>query len=67
VPTLFHLVIDHFMCETSPILQISCIDTHVLEMMSFVLAVVTLVITLILVILSDICIIKSILKFPSVQ
>ncbi|XP_069893661.1 olfactory receptor 6C6 [Dipodomys merriami] len=60
-------VIDHFMCETSPILQISCTDTHVLEMMSLVLAVVTLAITLVLVILSYICIIKTILKFPSAQ
>ncbi|XP_033619402.1 olfactory receptor 6C6 [Fukomys damarensis] len=60
-------IIDHFMCETSPILQISCTDTHILEMMSFVLAVVTLVITLMLVILSYSCIIKTILKFPSAQ
>ncbi|KAM6154553.1 olfactory receptor 6C6 [Erethizon dorsatum] len=60
-------IIDHFMCETSPILQISCTDTHVLEMMSFVLAVVTLVVTLILVILSYSYIIRTILKFPSAQ
>ncbi|XP_004648244.1 olfactory receptor 6C6 [Octodon degus] len=60
-------IIDHFMCETSPILQISCTDTHVLEMMSFVLAVVTLVFTLILVVLSYGYIIKTILKFPSAQ
>ncbi|XP_017357413.1 olfactory receptor 6C6 [Cebus imitator] len=59
--------IDHFMCETSPILQISCTDTHVLELMSFILAVVTLVITLVLVILSYTCIIKTILKFSSAQ
>ncbi|XP_047644423.1 olfactory receptor 6C6-like [Phacochoerus africanus] len=58
--------IDHFMCETSPILQISCTDTRVLELMSFILAVVTLV-TLILVILSYIYIIRNILKFPSAQ
>ncbi|XP_003790692.1 olfactory receptor 6C6 [Otolemur garnettii] len=59
--------IDHFMCETSPILQISCTDTHVLELMSFILAVVTLVVTLVLVILSYTYIIKTILKFPSAQ
>ncbi|KAM6214269.1 olfactory receptor 6C6 [Rhynchocyon petersi] len=60
-------IIDHFMCETSPILQISCTDTHVLELMSFVLAVVTLAVTLVLVILSYTYIIKTILKFPSAQ
>ncbi|XP_001916422.3 olfactory receptor 6C6 [Equus caballus] len=60
-------IIDHFMCETSPILQISCTDTRVLELMSLVLAVVTLVVTLVLVILSYTCIVKTILKFPSAQ
>ncbi|NP_001000487.1 olfactory receptor Olr962 isoform X1 [Rattus norvegicus] len=60
-------VIDHFMCETSPILQISCTDTHVLEMMSFVLAVVTLVVTLVLVSLSYSFIIKTTMNFPSAQ
>uniref|UniRef100_A0A8D2ALW0 Olfactory receptor n=1 Tax=Sciurus vulgaris TaxID=55149 RepID=A0A8D2ALW0_SCIVU len=60
-------IIDHFMCETSPILQISCTDTHVLEMMSLVLAVLTLAITLLLVILSYACIVRTILKFPSAQ
>ncbi|XP_057364256.1 olfactory receptor 6C6-like [Manis pentadactyla] len=59
--------IDHFMCETSPILQISCTDTHVLELMSFILAVVTLAVTLVLVIVSYTYIIKTILKFPSAQ
>ena len=60
-------VIDHFMCEMSPILQISCTDTHVLKLMSFSLAMVTLGVTLVSVILSYIYIIKTILKFPSAQ
>ena len=56
------------MCETSPIPQISsCTDTRVLELMSFILAVVTFVVTLVLVILSNTYIIKTILKFPSAQ
>ncbi|XP_059260876.1 olfactory receptor 6C6-like [Mustela nigripes] len=58
---------DHFMCETSPILQISCPDTHVLELMSFIFAVVTLVVTLVLVILSYTCIMNTIMQFPSAQ
>uniref|UniRef100_A0A8D1ISZ9 Olfactory receptor n=1 Tax=Sus scrofa TaxID=9823 RepID=A0A8D1ISZ9_PIG len=60
-------VIDHFICDSSPILQISCSDTHFLELMSFLLAVVTLMVTLTLVILSYGSIIKTILKFPSAQ
>ncbi|KAM6216370.1 olfactory receptor 6C6-like [Rhynchocyon petersi] len=59
--------IDHFLCDTSPILQISCTDTRLIELMAFVLAVVTLVITLLLVALSYTCIIQTILKFPSAQ
>ncbi|XP_053413040.1 olfactory receptor 6C6-like [Nycticebus coucang] len=59
--------IDHFLCDSSPILQISCTDTHFIELMTFILAVLTLVITLLLIVLSYIYIIKTILKFPSVQ
>uniref|UniRef100_A0A5F4VU00 G-protein coupled receptors family 1 profile domain-containing protein n=1 Tax=Callithrix jacchus TaxID=9483 RepID=A0A5F4VU00_CALJA len=59
--------IDHFLCDSSPILQISCTDTCVIELMAFILAVVTLIITLLLVILSYTYIIKTILNFPSVQ
>ncbi|XP_040846691.1 olfactory receptor 6C6-like [Ochotona curzoniae] len=59
--------IDHFLCDTSPILQLSCTDTRVIELMAFVLAIVTLVITLLLVVLSYTFIIKTILKFPSAQ
>ncbi|XP_057558638.1 olfactory receptor 6C75-like [Hippopotamus amphibius kiboko] len=60
-------VIDHFICDSSPILQISCSDTHFLELMSFFLALVTLMVTLMLVLLSYGYIIKTILKFPSAQ
>jgi olfactory receptor len=59
-------MIDHFLCGTS-VLQLSCTDTHFIELMAFVLAVIILVITLLLVVLSYIVIIKIILKFPSVQ
>ncbi|XP_027775666.2 olfactory receptor 6C6-like [Marmota flaviventris] len=59
-------VIDHFLCESS-VLQISCTDTRFIELMTFVLAVLTLVITLLLVILSYTFIIITILKFPSGQ
>uniref|UniRef100_A0A8C9QF41 Olfactory receptor n=1 Tax=Spermophilus dauricus TaxID=99837 RepID=A0A8C9QF41_SPEDA len=60
-------MIDHFLCDASPILQISCTDTRFIELMAFVLAVLTLDITLLLVILSYTFIIKTILKFPSGQ
>uniref|UniRef100_A0A8D2ARV1 Olfactory receptor n=1 Tax=Sciurus vulgaris TaxID=55149 RepID=A0A8D2ARV1_SCIVU len=58
-------IIDHFICDSSPILQLSCTNTHFLELMAFFLAVVTLMVTLTLVILSYTNIIRTILKFPS--
>nr|XP_025843572.1 olfactory receptor 6C75-like [Vulpes vulpes] len=58
-------IIDHFVCDSSPILQLSCTNTHFLELMAFVLAVVTLMVTLTLVMLSYTHIIRTILRIPS--
>lgn len=58
-------VIDHFYCDTVPLLQISCTDTHLFEMLSFILALMTLLITLVLVILSYTYIALTIIKIPS--
>ncbi|XP_036616667.1 olfactory receptor 6C70-like [Trichosurus vulpecula] len=60
-------VLDHFICDSSTFLQISCSDTHFLELMSFTLAVVTLMVTLVSVIVSYTYIIRTVLKFPSAQ
>ncbi|XP_043823594.1 olfactory receptor 6C76-like [Dromiciops gliroides] len=60
-------IIDHFTCDSSPMLMISCTDTKVLEVMSFFLAVFTLIFTLILVILSYAYILRTILRIPSAQ
>ncbi|VCW76217.1 unnamed protein product [Gulo gulo] len=60
-------IIDHFICDVSPVLQLSCSDTHLIEQIAFFLALMILIVTLLLVILSYSYIIKTILKFPSVQ
>ncbi|XP_036616063.1 olfactory receptor 6C76-like [Trichosurus vulpecula] len=60
-------VIDHFACDSSPVLMISCTDTKFLEVMSFCLAVFTLLVTLALVILSYAYILRTILRIPSAQ
>ena len=60
-------VIDHFYCDSAPLLQISCTDTHLFEMLSFILALMTLLITLVLVILSYAYIALTILKIPSAK
>ncbi|XP_077871967.1 olfactory receptor 6C2-like [Ictidomys tridecemlineatus] len=59
--------IDHFSCDASPLLKISCSDTWVLEQMVIIVAVFALIITLICVVLSYTYIIRTILRFPSVQ
>ncbi|XP_044535167.1 olfactory receptor 6C2-like [Gracilinanus agilis] len=60
-------VIDHFACDSSPLLKISCSDTTFIEKMIIIFAVLLLIITLLLVILSYGHIIKTIMGFPSVQ
>ncbi|XP_069346906.1 olfactory receptor 6C70 [Eulemur rufifrons] len=60
-------IIDHFICDISPVLQLSCSDTHLLELIAFFLAVMILIVTLLTVILSYSYVMKTILKFPSAQ
>ncbi|XP_059537136.1 olfactory receptor 6C2-like [Myotis daubentonii] len=60
-------VIDHFLCDASPILKISCSDTWLIEQMVIMCAVLTFIMTLICVVLSYIYIIRTILRFPSAQ
>ncbi|XP_006770985.1 PREDICTED: olfactory receptor 6C2-like [Myotis davidii] len=60
-------IIDHFLCDATPILKISCSDTWLIEQMVVVCAVLTFIMTLICVVLSYIYIIRTILRFPSAQ
>ncbi|XP_008535599.2 olfactory receptor 6C2-like [Equus przewalskii] len=59
--------IDHFGCDVAPLLKISCSDTWVIEQMIILVAVFALIITLVCVLLSYTYIIRTILRFPSVQ
>jgi olfactory receptor len=58
-------VTDHFACDYFPLLQLSCSDTRLLEVIGFYFALVTLMFTLALMILSYIYIIRTILRIPS--
>ncbi|KAM6215197.1 olfactory receptor 6C2-like [Rhynchocyon petersi] len=60
-------VIDHFACDVSPLLKISCSETWLIEQVVIVCAVLTFIMTLVCVVLSYAYIIKTILGFPSAQ
>ncbi|XP_044082788.1 LOW QUALITY PROTEIN: olfactory receptor 6C2-like [Neovison vison] len=60
-------VIDHFFCDASPLLKISCSETWLIEQMVIACSVLTFIMTLICVLLSYIYIIKAILRFSSSQ
>ncbi|VCW79147.1 unnamed protein product [Gulo gulo] len=59
--------IDHFICDASPLLKISCSNTWFMEQTVIICAVLTLLMTLMCVVLSYVYIIKTILGFPSDQ
>uniref|UniRef100_A0A4X2KPX7 G-protein coupled receptors family 1 profile domain-containing protein n=2 Tax=Vombatus ursinus TaxID=29139 RepID=A0A4X2KPX7_VOMUR len=60
-------IIDHFVCDVSPLLEITCSDTEFIERIILVCAVLTLIITLVLVVLSYTYVVRTILRFPSAQ
>ncbi|XP_075409375.1 olfactory receptor 6C2-like [Tenrec ecaudatus] len=60
-------LIDHFGCDLSPFLKLSCTDTRTIDLLAFISAIFILLITLALVILSYVCIIRTILRMPSAQ
>ncbi|XP_036312916.1 olfactory receptor 6C2-like, partial [Pipistrellus kuhlii] len=60
-------VIDHFFCDTTPLLKISCSDTWFIERMILGCAVLTFIMTLLCVVLPYIYIIMTILRLSSAQ
>ncbi|XP_029811333.1 olfactory receptor 6C2-like [Suricata suricatta] len=60
-------LIDHFVCDASPLLKIVCSDTQFIEQLVLIMAVLTLIVTLVCVIMSYTYIIKTILRLPAAQ
>uniref|UniRef100_A0A8D0E5B7 Olfactory receptor n=1 Tax=Salvator merianae TaxID=96440 RepID=A0A8D0E5B7_SALMN len=60
-------IINHFFCDISPVLNISCTDMSIAEFVDFILALVILLIPLSVTILSYIFIIASIFRIPTTQ
>ena len=59
--------IDHFGCDAFPLVKISCSETWLMEQTVIICAVLTLNMTLICVVLSYACTVKTILRFLSAQ
>ncbi|XP_051818953.1 olfactory receptor 2AP1-like [Antechinus flavipes] len=59
--------IDHYYCDTAPLLKLSCSDTGVTELVDTLLALLTVLITLGLILVSYTNIIQTVLRFPSAQ
>ncbi|XP_051847178.1 olfactory receptor 6M1 [Antechinus flavipes] len=59
--------ISHFFCDIAPLLQIACIDTHLIEIINFLLSSVVVLSSLVLTIVSYSYIITTILHIPSAQ
>ncbi|XP_061444741.1 olfactory receptor 6B1-like [Rhineura floridana] len=60
-------IINHFFCDISPVLNLSCTDMSVAELVDFILALVILLVPLYVTILSYIFIITSIFNIPTTQ
>ncbi|XP_065419146.1 olfactory receptor 11A1-like [Chrysemys picta bellii] len=57
--------IDHFFCDFSPMLKLSCSDTSMIALVCFILAFLDLPCPFLLTVTSYVCIIATILKIPS--
>ncbi|XP_038607991.1 olfactory receptor 6C75-like [Tachyglossus aculeatus] len=60
-------IINHFICDSSPLLGLLCTDTRFLELMAFLLSLGTLLVTLVLMTASYTAIVRAILRLPSAQ
>uniref|UniRef100_A0A8C8RPK2 Olfactory receptor n=1 Tax=Pelusios castaneus TaxID=367368 RepID=A0A8C8RPK2_9SAUR len=60
-------IINHFFCDISPLLNLSCTDMTVAEMVDFIFALIILLIPLSVTTASYICIIGTIVRIPTAQ
>ncbi|XP_054849520.1 olfactory receptor 49-like [Eublepharis macularius] len=58
-------VINHFFCDSGPLIKLACVDTSLLELMDFLIAMLSLIGTLAVNLVSYIHIIYSIMHIPS--
>ncbi|XP_026579221.1 olfactory receptor 6Y1-like [Pseudonaja textilis] len=59
--------INHYFCDISPLLNISCTDSSTAELVDFILALMVILVPLCIVVTSYIYIISTVMKIPSAQ
>ncbi|XP_066485711.1 olfactory receptor 6B1-like [Tiliqua scincoides] len=57
--------IDHFFCSLTSVMRLSCSDTHLVEMFTFMFSAIVTMPPLLITLASYVCIIRSILRIPS--
>ncbi|XP_067391422.1 olfactory receptor 10A7-like [Emydura macquarii macquarii] len=57
--------IDHFFCDFTPVTELSCSDSHLIELVTFILASIFTLPPFLLTLISYVCIIATILRIPS--
>ncbi|KAM7150520.1 olfactory receptor 6B1-like [Macrochelys suwanniensis] len=57
--------IDHFFCDFTPMLKLSCSDTSLIELVDLILSFAIILPSLLLTLVSYVCIIATILRIPS--
>ncbi|XP_041607003.1 olfactory receptor 6V1-like [Vulpes lagopus] len=58
-------IIDHYFCDSAPLLKLSCSDTHHIERMDFFLSFLFVLATMMLIIVSYVLIVAAVLRIPS--
>uniref|UniRef100_A0A8C5SB19 Olfactory receptor family 6 subfamily Y member 1 n=1 Tax=Laticauda laticaudata TaxID=8630 RepID=A0A8C5SB19_LATLA len=59
--------INHYFCDISPLLNVSCTDSSTAELVDFILALMVILVPLCMVVTSYIYIISTVMKIPSAQ
>ncbi|XP_069819524.1 olfactory receptor 6B1-like [Dendropsophus ebraccatus] len=57
-------IINHFFCDISPVLNLACTDVSLAEFVDFILGMIVSLVPLAVIVITYLCIIRSILKIP---
>ncbi|KAM6448899.1 olfactory receptor 6F1-like [Liasis olivaceus] len=60
-------VINHFYCNTDSWIVLSCTDTQLVELVTFLLSIIVILCTFVIILVSYICIILTVLHIPSAK